>query len=364
MSVYHFLDHLFVNFPNKVYRSYMEELIKSAKKANLCYVSDSSPGFFREKSEKNIKYYDLKGKTIKDTKTLKRIKELVIPPAWKNVWVSPRDDAHLQATGIDEKGRKQYIYHKDWVRLTQENKFSKLVDFGLSLPKIRSKISYDLQSDKMDKRKILATVVWLLEHTFIRIGNEEYMDENNSYGLTTLRNKHVTIRGPKISLRFIGKKGVLNVYEISNPKIAKTIKRCIELPGYQIFQFLDENGDKQVVDSEDVNLFLKDVTKDDFTAKDFRTWGGTFLSASQFHKLGNPSDEASLKQNIVTTVKSVASHLNNTVSVCKNYYIHPTVIKTYSDKILVPHFDSHKNIKQNGLTWEEHALIKLLQKYA
>lgn len=340
------------------------KLQKQLQSEGLRYISDQTPGFFRQKSGKNFTYYDLEGKKITDAKTIERINKLVIPPAWKNVWVSPKANGYLQATGIDEKGRKQYIYHPDWVTLSQQNKFSKMVDFGLSLPKIRSKIRYHLQKDDLSKEKILATVIWLLEHTFIRIGNEEYSKENNSYGLTTLRNKHVDVHGNEVRFTFKGKSGVYHELEVHNPTIAKTIKKCIELPGYELFQFVDDSGERHVVDSSEVNQFLKDTTADDFSAKDFRTWGGTSLSAINFYQIGHAEDEKTLKKNIKETVKKVSDHLGNTVSVCQNYYIHPTVIKTYQDKILIPHFSSHSSSQTPGLTKDEYALIRLLQKYS
>lgn len=341
------------------------QLKKQLQKEDLRYTTDHTPGFFRQKINKEFKYYDLKGKVIKDKKTLSRIKELNIPPAWKDVWICPKDNGHLQATGIDDRDRKQYIYHPDWIKISQENKFSKMVDFGLKLPLIRQKIRYDLSLPKLEKRKILATIIWLLEHTFIRVGNEEYSKENKSYGLTTLHNKHVQIKGSHVSLKFRGKSGVFHLLEITNPTVVKTIKRCIELPGYELFQFIDNEGQRHVVDSADVNLFLKEVTKDDFSAKDFRTWGATNLSADHFYQLGEAEDEKSIKQNIVSTVKKVATHLNNTVSVCKNYYIHPTVINTYEKRLLIPHFKNYSKSKSQiqGLLWGEYALVKLLQKH-
>ena len=340
-------------------------LKKQLKEENLRFVSDNSPGFIREKFGKEFKYYDLDGKTIRDAKTLKRIKSLVIPPAWKGVWVCPSPNGHIQATGFDDKRRKQYIYHPEWIILSRQNKFDKMVDFGLSLPKIRQRVSYYLQDKKLDKTKVLATVVWLLEHTFIRIGDEEYSKEYNSFGLTTLRDRHVKVSGSQVLFQFRGKSGVESKIAILNQKIAKTIKRCIELPGYELFQFIDEKNNKHVIDSEDVNLFLKDTAKDDFSAKDFRTWGATNISATTFFKIGSPKDAKSCKINIKETVKKVARHLNNTVSVCRNYYIHPKVIETYQQNILVPHFSKFSGSKSiiKGLGWDEYALIKLLQKY-
>lgn len=341
------------------------DLKEQLKEEGLKYISDQSSGFFRQKLSKKFNYYDTQGKIIKDKKVLERINELKIPPAWKDVWISPKDNGHIQATGIDDKNRKQYIYHTDWIKISQENKFSKMIDFGFKLPLIRNKIKYDLTLKKLEKRKILATVVWLLEHTFIRVGNEEYSKENKSYGLTTLHNKHVDIKGSHAFLKFKGKSGVFHALEISNPKIVKTIKRCVDLPGYELFQYIDSEGQRHVVDSSDVNLFLKDVTSDNFSAKDFRTWGATNLSADNFYKLGDGQDQKSIKTNIVATVKKVAGHLNNTVSVCKNYYIHPTVINTYKEKLLVPHFKKHSGRKSKikGLVWGEYALIKLLQSH-
>ncbi len=335
------------------------ELKQDLEDNNLVYITDKTPGYFRQGKS----FYDLNGKKVTDEKILERINDLVIPPAWKDVWVSPKRNSHLQATGIDEKGRKQYLYHSKWKELCQENKFSKMVDFGLALPKIRGKVDYQLQSDKIDKQKILATIIWLLENTFIRIGNEEYAQDNNSYGLTTLRNKHIRFKGKTVILNFIGKSGVPHLIEISKPSIVKTIKQCIELPGYELFQFIDQNGDKHVVDSSDVNLFLKDITKDDFSAKDFRTWGASTISANTLHQIGPAENLKLTEKNVKETVKKVASHLRNTVSVCRNYYIHPTVIETYQKNILIPHFDkySKQKSKTKGLDWDEYALIKLLQ---
>lgn len=341
------------------------EIKKELKKESLRYVSDSKPGFWRQKIGKKFTYYDEEGKKITDKNILERIDSLAIPPAWKNVWICKFSNGHLQATGIDEKNRKQYLYHPDWIKITQENKFSKMTDFGLSLPKIRRIIGGFMKADSLDKKRIIATIVWLLEHTFIRIGNEEYAQTNNSFGLTTLRNKHVKKHGSDIILSFKGKSGVHNTLIVSNPMVVKTIKRCVELPGYELFQYVDDVGDRHVVDSEDVNMFLKEVAGDDFTAKDFRTWGATNLSADIFYKIGHANDPKILKKNITHTVRTVANHLNNTVSVCRNYYIHPTVIKTYERNILIPYFGHHKGKKSkiSGLTWSEQALISLLKKY-
>lgn len=336
------------------------------KDEGLRYLSDQHPGYFRHKVGKKFIYYDLKGAQLKNPQELRRIKGLTIPPAWNQVWVSPFDNSHLQATGVDDRSRKQYIYHPAWTKISQQNKFSKLIDFGLSLPKIRGKVRHDLVLPTLDKRKILATILWLLEKTFIRVGNDEYSKENHSFGLTTLRNKHANVDGSVVTFRFIGKSGVAHLIKVNNPTIAKTIKRCIELPGYELFQYIDEDGNKHTVDSEDVNLFLKEVTREDFSAKDFRTWGGTDICAVHFYEVGFPEDKKIIPKNINEAVKKVSSHLNNTVKVCKSYYIHPTVIETYQSNILVPHFKSFEKSKSQkpGLSWDEYALINLLQIHA
>ena len=332
----------------------------------LKYFSDQNAGYFRHKVENKFIYYDLRGSKISTPKILKRIGGLAIPPAWRNVWVSPLENSHLQATGVDDRDRKQYIYHKSWTKICQQNKFSKMVDFGLSLPNLRSKIKYDLSVPKLDKRKILATVVWLLENTFIRVGNDEYSKENHSFGLTTLRNKHANVDGSKIIFRFIGKSGVAHLIKVDHPTIAKTIRRCIELPGYELFQYIEEDGSKHTVTSEDVNHFLKDVTKEDFTAKDFRTWGASDICAVHFYEIGLTEDKRGLLKNIHAAVKKVSTHLNNTAKICRNYYIHPTVIETYQTNILVPHFSKFKASKytKSGLSWHEYALIRLLERHA
>lgn len=341
------------------------EIREQLKEGNLRYISDKIPGIFRQEVKEPFEYYDVEGNKITEKETLERIKNLGIPPAWKDVWISPISNGHLQATGIDDRVRKQYLYHSDWTKLSQQNKFSKMVDFGLSLSKIRRMVQIGMKSKVLDKKRLMSTIVWLLEHTFIRIGNEEYSKENNSFGLTTLRNRHVEVKGDDIKFEFKGKSGVYQSLEISHPLVALTIKRCSDLPGYELFQYLDEKGEKHTIDSADVNEFLKEITHDEFTAKDFRTWGATNLSANNFFKIGFTPDKKAIKKNITETVKKVASHLNNTVTICKNYYIHPTVINTYQQNELIPLFEPYAATKKRkfGLNWDEYALVKLLQKY-
>lgn len=341
----------------------LEDKLKEAlKEESLTYSSDSTNGFFRQKINSKYSYYDLNGERITDENTLDRINSLVIPPAWKKVWICPKKNGHLQATGIDEKGRKQYIYHPDWIKISQENKFSKMLDFGKALPKIRGKVRYELNKEQLSKEKVLATIIWLLEHTFIRIGNEQYSQENNSFGLTTFRNKHVKVKGNEIKFTFRGKSGVEHEIEIENPKVSRVIKKCIELPGYELFQYVDESNNRHTVDSNDVNEFLKDITSDNFSAKDFRTWGGTNIASVNLYKIGPYENKTQLKKILTDTCKTVSERLGNTVAVCRSYYIHPTVFKSYETNILIPHFGRHFGKKPSitGLSWNEEALIDLI----
>ena len=341
----------------------MEEMIKSAKRANLRYTNDSIIGIKRVKVGKNFKYVDQNGVTIVNQNTLERINCLGIPPAWKNVWISPLEDSHLQATGIDTKGRKQYIYHSDWITICSENKFNKLIDFGKVLPEIRKKVKSNLRDSSLTKERVLATVIWLLENTFIRVGNDEYVRENGSFGLTTLQKKHATIKGPKIKFEFKGKSGVEHLVTIDHPLVARTIKQCVELPGFELFKCIDDMGNRHIIDSSDVNEFLREVTGDHVSAKEFRTWGGTVLSGVNFYKLGPAETKDAEEENIKLTVKEVAKHLRNTPKICRAYYIHPTVIDTYSNKILIPHFQSIKN-KKEFYSLDEYRVLTLLEKYA
>lgn len=340
------------------------DLILQAKNANLKYLTESIPGFKRIRAGKGFKYLDVFGKNLTDRKIIDRINNLHIPPAWVEIWVSPLESSHLQTTGLDERGRKQYIYHPDWIKLTQENKFNKLTEFAEMLPKIRYKITKDMKSASLSRKKVVSTIIWLLEHTFIRVGNEEYARDNKSFGLTTLRNRHVKIKGRSVRFEFKGKSGIEHLVDITHPKVAKVIKKCIELPGFEIFKCIDEDGKKHVIDSEDVNEYLQETTGQNVTAKDFRTWGATTLSAVTLNKLGNFDTEYQFKKNINQAVKTAAHHLRNTTSICRKYYIHPKVISSYQKQILIPHFEEifSKGKKIRGLSLNEFAVFELLQK--
>jgi DNA topoisomerase I len=341
-----------------------EELLDKIEDADLRYIAETSRGYSRLKKGEHFQYFNTDGKRISDEKVIERINKLRIPPAWKKVWISPNASTHLQATGYDDKGRKQYIYHQKWIELSQQTKFDKLIDFALSLPKIRSRLRYDLGSGILDRKKVIATVVWLLQKTFIRVGNEEYARENESFGLTTLRNKHVKVRGSEVNFQFKGKSGVEHMVAVSDPKVAKVIKQCMEIPGFELFQYVDEKGVRHVIDSSDVNGYLLDTTKEKITAKDFRTWGGTTLGATTLYQLGDFLDEKHLKKNLVDTVKTVSNHLRNTVAVCRSYYIHPAVFKSYEEKRLIPHFNYAVTDSTSGLYKDEYRVLTLLQKYS
>lgn len=335
-----------------------------AREVRLRYVSDSKPGFFRQKNRKTFTYYDEDGKRITDRATLSRIEELKIPPAWSDVWICPFPNGHLQATGRDEKRKKQYVYHTKWSEIASQTKFDKMLGFSDVLPKIREKVSRDMDASYLTQEKILATIVWLLDKTYIRVGNEEYARDNSHYGLTTLRSKHVDVKGSTINLVFTGKSGKDHEISISNPKVSKTIKKLEELPGYELFKYLDENGEKHPVDSQDVNEYIKEVARDSVTAKEFRTWGGTVLAGVTLKDIGDYSDKKGLKRNITDAVCNVAKSLGNTPKVCRGYYVHPVVIKSYEDRVLIPHFSRYSKSKIHGLDRDEYATTTLLRKHS
>ena len=339
-----------------------EEILKDV---NLRYSNDKKPGFTRKIIGDKFVYFDLDGKKITDQDTIDRINKLVIPPAYKNVWISPYKNGHIQAVGYDKRGRKQYRYHPLWIKTSQEEKFTQIMDFAKELPKIRGKVRRDLEDTRITREKVLATVVWLLENTLIRIGNEEYEEENNSYGLTTLKNRHAKVSSThKILFQFKGKSGVYHKVSIKNKKVASVIRRCKEIPGQDLFQYFDEEGQIESIDSYDVNEYLKSITEKDITAKDFRTWGGTVLAATAFNKLGITEEDESVKQNVSDTVKEVASFLRNRPATCRKYYIHPAVIEAYSKGHVIsnledmPKKNRYRSIE--GLDQQENKVLALL----
>ncbi|MDP9292732.1 MAG: DNA topoisomerase IB [Verrucomicrobiota bacterium] len=319
--------------------------MESAKEAGLRYVTDTKPGIQRKKSGTSFRYLLPDGKTLRDHNELVRVKRLVIPPAWTGVWICPSPNGHLQATGRDARGRKQYRYHARWRTARDETKYDRMITFGHALPKIRQRVKRDLKLQGVPREKVLATVVALLEKSLIRVGNEEYAKENNSFGLTTMRNRHVEVKGAKVSFEFRGKSGVKHEINVTDPVLAKIVRKCRDLPGYELFQYEDENGELKSVDSADVNQYLREITGEEFTAKDFRTWAGTVLAAIALREFEKFDSQAEAKRNIVTAVQSVAKLLGNTPTVCKKCYVHPVVLDTYLDGSMIDTFEQRADEK-------------------
>ncbi len=338
--------------------------LASAKLVGLHYTTDEMPGIRRKKHGKSFTYTDASGKTVKDAKTLKRIKSLVIPPAWTDVWICSSDAGHMQVTGKDAKGRKQYRYHPLWNRMRNLTKYHRMVPFAELLPRVRQRIQLDLKKPGLPREKVLATIVELLERTLIRIGNEEYAKDNHSYGLTTMLNKHVTVNGSKLQFHFKGKSGVVHTIDISDSRLAKIVQKCQEIPGQHLFEYIDDAGNCQKIDSADVNAYLHDVLGEEYTAKDYRTWKGTVLMASHLQDLGTFTTQKDEKEKIREAIKRVSRTLGNTPSVCKNYYVHPVVLQAYHEGSL--HVVFAKMSEQSGdmqfFKPEERAVLHLLKK--
>lgn len=320
-----------------------QDLLKDVK---LRFSTDRKLGYSRKVSGKNFLYFNTEGNLITDTSIIARINSLAFPPAYKKVWICPYENGYLQATGYDDRHRKQYRYHPLWNKASQTEKFSHITEFAKELPKIREKIKADLSVEKLSKQKVIAAVVWLLENTLIRIGNEEYAQDNKSYGLTTLQNKHVSIYSGNIRFRFKGKSGVYHNISIKNKKVARIIRSCRDLPGQDLFEFVDSEGEVQTVSSQDVNTYLQEITGKDITAKDFRTWGGTVFAAIVFDRTGILEDEARKKQSVADAVKKVSEHLRNKPNTCKKYYIHPHIITAYLNGYSLSNFKDLDDIKK------------------
>jgi DNA topoisomerase-1 len=305
-----------------------------ARQAGLRHTSDAKPGIVRRRTGRAFSYRDASGQAVRDAATLDRIRKLAIPPAWRNVWICPNANGHLQATGIDARGRKQYRYHAKWRALREGNKYGRMVAFGRALPAIRRRVADDLRRDGLPREKIVATIVRLLETTLIRVGNREYARENKSFGLTTLRNRHVAVEGPTVHFEFRAKSGKMRVLDLKDRKLAAIVKRCRELPGYELFQYVDRDGERHSVTSGDVNRYLGEASGGDFTAKDFRTWAGTVLAALALSAFEEFDSEAAAKRNITRAIEDVAGRLGNTVSICRKCYVHPDVFDAYLDGTL------------------------------
>ncbi|WP_296460274.1 DNA topoisomerase IB [Phenylobacterium sp.] len=294
----------------------------------LSYVSDQDPGIRREPARHGFDYLDARGKPVTDEKTLDRIRAIVIPPAWTDVWISPGADGHIQATGRDLRGRKQYRYHPRWRETRGEAKYGRLVAFGRALPKLRRRVEADLARRGLPRDKVLAAVIRVMEATLIRVGNEEYARANKSFGLTTLRDRHVKVGGGKARFEFKGKSGKVHATGFNDARLARVVKACQDVPGQRLFQYLDDEGRRHAVESADVNAYIRGAMGDDFSAKDFRTWAGT-VAAARALVMPECADLTASKRNLNTCVKAVAGLLGNTAAVARSAYIHPAVIKAY-----------------------------------
>ena len=301
--------------------------MESAKAAGLRYVYDTRPGIRRRRYGKGFRYIGVDGAIVRDAEVLRRIRSLAIPPAWTDVWICNAANGHLQATGRDAKGRKQSRYHPKWREVRDEAKYERMMLFGQALPKIRNTVERDLALPGLPREKVLATVVRLLETTYIRVGNEEYARTNHSYGLTTMRNRHVTVSGARVSFSFEGKSGVKHSIDVNDRKLARIVKRCYDIPGYELFQYLDAEGNPHSIDAADVNEYLRKVSDQLFTVKDFRTWAGTVLASVVLKEFSASASQSEAKKNVVQAIKRVAAELGNTPAVCRKCYVHPAVLE-------------------------------------
>ena len=338
----------------------------AAEEAGLRYVTDEKPGYTRKRKGKSFVYYDIEGKLIRDEPRLLRIRRLAIPPAYTDVWICPSPSGHIQATGRDDRGRKQYRYHELWRAVRDENKYDRMVIFGDALPKIRRRIQADLNLPDLPRNKVLATVVQLLERTFIRIGNEEYARQNKSFGLTTMRNHHVEVNGSALRFRFRGKSGVRQEVDLDDRRIAKIVRKLQELPGQELFQYLDEEGQLRDVTSQDVNAYLREITGEDFTAKDFRTWAGTVLMALALNAQESFKTKKQAKANVKDAITAVSKILGNTPAVCRKCYVHPAVLESYLDGNLINGLKAktEKGIEENldNMRSDEIAILRFLRR--
>lgn len=331
----------------------------------LRYVDDSLPGISRKRRGKSFSYYDAKGNLIKDKILIKRIKSIGIPPAYNHVWICPYDNGHIQAIGYDARNRKQYRYHNNWRAIRDQNKFEHIISFGEKLNEIRESVKKDLSKQDLSKEKVLAAVVKLLEVTLIRVGNEQYAKDNKSYGLTTLRSKHVEVQGHKITFEFMGKSKKKWNLQVNDRRIAAVAKRCAEIPGHELFKYVDKTGNKHDITSSHVNDYLHQVAGKEFTAKDFRTWAGTVLAAMALKELAAEGETAT-KKHVIQAIEKVAKQLGNTPSICRKCYIHPEIINAYLDGELIDTIQQEidEKLKTNHahLSEEEIKVLQFLKK--
>ena len=337
----------------------------AAKQAQLRYVDDSAPGITRHKAPNGFDYRLPDGALVGDIDTLKRIRSLAIPPAWTNVWICLHSNGHLQATGRDARGRKQYRYHPRWREVRDEAKYTKLLIFTHVLPQLRARVEEDLKRPGLQRERVLAAIIRLIELTFFRIGNSEYAKANKSFGLTTLRDRHVAIEGSRIHISFRGKSGKHHETDINDRRLARIVKDCRDLPGYDLFQYVDDDGERHTVGSAEVNEYLREITGEEITAKDFRTWAGTQLAAEALREFEGVGSEAERKRAVVRAVEKVAKHLGNTPTICRRCYIHPAVLEGYLDGTMLQALaeNTRMYLAENigGMSAEEAAVTAFLR---
>ena len=335
----------------------------TARAAGLRYVTDASPGIRRRKAGKGFRYVGPDGKAVRDPEALARIRRLAIPPAWTEVWVCPDPQGHLQATGRDARGRKQYRYHPRWRAVRDEAKYGRTIAFAEALPAIRARVERDLRRPGLPREKVLATVVRLLETTLVRVGNPEYARQNGSYGLTTLRDRHADVRGARVRLRFRGKAGKAHEVELEDPAVARVVRRARDIPGEELFQYVDDAGQARPVTSGDVNDYLRETTGQDFTAKDFRTWAGTVLAALALKETRREAGATRRRRQVVRAIEAVAQRLGNTPTICRKCYVHPDVIEAHLDGTLLDALaEQVRDAAAEGLDADERAVLALLKR--
>jgi DNA topoisomerase-1 len=340
--------------------------IKHARAAGLHYVTDEEKGFRRELKGREFHFFDQRGREVKGEEQVRRIRKLAIPPAWTDVWICADPNGHLQATGRDARGRKQHRYHPRWRETRDENKFNRMIQFANALPKIRAHTARDLAAKGLTRKKVLATVVRILETGLIRVGNEEYVKQNHSFGLTTMRDRHVKVRGGSMKFEFKGKSGKMHSVELEDPRLAKIVKGCQDIPGQELFQYFGEDGERHKISSTDVNEYLREITNADFTAKDFRTWAGTVLAAMALRELEKFETQTQAKKNLKAAIERVAQRLGNTPTICRKCYIHPFVMDSYLDGSLLllqaAKERAGKSETARGLNANEKMVLGLLKK--
>jgi DNA topoisomerase I len=344
------------------------EPVRTARRAGLRYVSDCDPGLRRRRAGRGFVFIDAAGRRVRDPDVLARIRRLAIPPAWTDVWICGSPSGHIQAVGRDARGRKQYRYHPRWRAVRDDTKYGRMLEFAAALPRIRARVSRDLARPGLPRDKVLAAVVRLLETTRMRVGNAEYARANHSFGLTTLRDRHVDVSGRRLRFHFRGKAGKAHSVDVEDPRLARIVRRCQDLPGQELFQYIGRDGRRRSITSTDVNQYVRSAAGARFTAKDFRTWCGTVLAAGALAAAGRFESPAQARRRVKRAIADVADRLGNTVTICRASYVHPAVIAAYLAGVTVvaqvERSATSRPLPRAGLQPEEVAVIRLLQRQA